>query len=582
MRNDTAKLVLLVALLLAAGGGAGVYFLWFQAGTQVRSGGNAPAQLENAPATNQPKIDPRDFDPRPDPVVSQKPDSPLVLDAAKPLRRLVVHGRVLDEAGSPVAAVDVDFQGLGSLGSLHGAGITDPGGRYSFLAWERTRSRRAPGANTGGWVYARASDGRNATGTEIKFDPCPVIEMADLKLATQAQIDGRIVDAEGAPAPFAQINLRSNGTLLLVDELYGAASQEQRQVVRTAMADDRGQFSFDALPPGVFALTVDGGYFGVAQQRTEVDLRDGKKRWQEIALTRQNYVRGRLLDQDGQPIEGAVVLLKQASDLKNASGETVNTNPKNFEASRETDRVGERGRNFRRELSQWRSITDSFGRFGFSNLPDVEFALQAAIGKRSAEQNGVRTNREDYSLGLPLDTSIAGTIRDAETHFPVERFDIRISDSGGESSVGPFDRVPHDAVFAWHAAGHFRLINAPPGKRRLRVSATGYVPAWMDIADLQEGERRAGLDVALVPLCKLQLTLSQGTKLLPLEPVMLLFDQHLAYEGGSDEFGEARLAQVAPGEYTIQVQRADGSVLTGTLTVPAKSSHTTRVELAPR
>ncbi len=72
----------------------------------------------------------------------------------------------------------------------------------------------------------------------------------------------------------------------------------------------------------------------MAQQRTEVDLRDGKKRWQEIALTRrrkQNYVRGRLLDQDGQPIEGAVVLLKQASDPCHARpGETVNTNPKNF------------------------------------------------------------------------------------------------------------------------------------------------------------------------------------------------------------------------------------------------------------
>ncbi len=54
----------------------------------------------------------------------------------------------------------------------------------------------------------------------------------------------------GAPAPFALINLRSNGTLLLVDELDGASQPEHRQVVRTAMADDRGQFSFDALPPG--------------------------------------------------------------------------------------------------------------------------------------------------------------------------------------------------------------------------------------------------------------------------------------------------------------------------------------------
>jgi hypothetical protein len=142
--------------------------------------------------------------------------------------------------------------------------------------------------------------------------------------------------------------------------------------------------------------------------------------------------------------------------------------------------------------------------------------------------------------------------------------------------------VNEDALFPWHGAGRYRIFNAPQGAITLRVSAPGYAPAVLNVKDLAAAERRVGVDLMLKPLCDVTLTLKSGEKLLPREPVFLLFDGRSLSESSTDDFGEVRLPALMAAEYEIRVQRADGSVLSGKISVPGQSSHTATVPMAPK
>lgn len=580
MKNDS-RIFTILALLLVLGAGVAVYLVYFRdaAAPEVRRG-NAEGGTGTT-AEGGLKVSPREFAPeaagRTDPVATTKPEQPATFDKA--VRRMIVSGRVLDERGAALNDIRVEFQGTGDLAMFRGAGYTDLGGNYTLLAWERTNMRRAQSNETGGFVFAKAPDGRMAAGEVQAFAFAALTNMVDIVLRVQAGIEGSVQDADGAPAPFAQVTLRSMGTVRIVDESGGAATYDHRQVVRTMTADERGRFSFPNLPFGQYGLTVDGGYFGGAQAYSLCDANEGKVYWQDLKLTRLNFVRGTLRDQDGVPIEGAVVVLRQVEALKTPDGDVVNTNGDDVKARISGKREGERGRDFRAAKTRWKNMTDAEGRFGFHNIPDVEHDLLAQLGAKNVEIKGVRVNQGDYSLTLTLENCITGTVRDAATNMPVARYDIRAY--GGDAEPTPFDKVNEDALFPWHSEGRFRILNSAATSVSLRVSAPGYAPAVLVVKDLKPSERRSGADVALKPLCNAVLTLKQGEKLLPREPVMVLYDGRSIAEGATDDFGEVRLPGLVPAEYELRVLRADGSTLKARLAVPAQHELRQAVACAP-
>ncbi|CAG0974483.1 MAG: carboxypeptidase regulatory-like domain-containing protein [Planctomycetes bacterium] len=581
MKNDS-KLFPILALILILGAAVAVYVVYFRkpASPELKPGNSDSDQ--SAATDNRPRANPRDFTPeaagRADPVVTKQPEPPISLDKA--VRRMQISGRVLDERGGALHDIRVEFQGTGDLALFRGTGYTDPSGNYSLLAWERSNIRKAQTNDTGGFVHARAADGRLAAGEAQLFALSASATMADIVLRVQSGIEGDVRDNDGAPAPFAQVTLRSLGMIRDIDESGGSITYDHRPIARSAMADDRGRYGFAGLPPGKYTLSVEGGFFGTAQASGEVDVTDGKVQWHELKLARQNFVRGTLRDQDGVAVEGAVVVLHQIGALKTPDGDVINTNGDDLRAKIDRKREGERGRDFRANKTRWRSVTDPEGRFGFANIHDVELELQAQLGKKTVEIKNVRVNQGDYSLSLPLDSSITGTVRDAASNQPVTRYDIRVISGDGEPT--PFDRVSSDAVFPWHSEGRFRMLNAAEGSVALRVSAPGYAPAVIRVKDLAANERRTGADVALKPLCDLVLTLKQGEKLLPREPVLLLYDGRSVAEGSTDDFGEVRLPGVVPAEYEIKVQRADGSVLAVRHSVPAQNEQRATLALMPK
>ncbi len=579
--KDDSKLFPILALVLILGAGVAVYFIYFnQPGTPpAKPVGNSN---ETPGKPNVPTVNARDFAPetagRADPVVSKRPEQPVTLEKA--LRRMLISGRVSDEGGRALQDVRIEFQGQGELALFRGTGYSDPAGNYTLLAWERSNIRRVQGADSGGWVYAKAPDGRIAASETQKFAFGPTANMADILLTSQAVIEGSVQDANGAPAPFAQVTLRSMGPIRLVDESGGAATYDHRPIARSSVADERGQYSFIGLPRGSYGLTVESGYFGAAPIATEVNAADGGSHWQDLKLTRINTVRGALKDQDGVPIEGAVVLLRQKGSGRPAEGNSLESTGDKNEIKPMSRRDASRGGDFRASAGRWRSVTDAEGRFGFCNIADLELELLAQLGKKSVELGDVRINKDDYTLTLELETSVAGNVRDAATNLPVTRFDVRVYGSNSEPT--PFDRVNEEAVFPWHSAGRYRVLNAPEGDIALRVSAPGYAPATIFVKELAAKERRLGADCALKPLCDLMLTLKSGEKLLPREPVFLLYDGRSVGESATDDFGEVRLPGIMAAEYEIRVQRADGSVLNARFSVPAQRAHAATVVLGPK
>jgi hypothetical protein len=75
--------------------------------------------------------------------------------------------------------------------------------------------------------------------------------------------------------------------------------------VRSATADERGQFEFVSLPPGRYGLSVENSYFGSAVQPTEVDAASGGAQWKELRLTRVNAVFGTLSDLMVNEVQGS-------------------------------------------------------------------------------------------------------------------------------------------------------------------------------------------------------------------------------------------------------------------------------------
>jgi hypothetical protein len=104
---------------------------------------------------------------------------------------------------------------------------------------------------------------------------------------------------------------------------------------------------------------------------------------------------------------------------------------------------------------------------------------------------------------------------------------------------------------------------------------------FVPVPALGAGEHRAGLEARLVPLCELILTPMHDSSRLDLEPVLLLFDQRLAYQASTDEAGITRIPDVAPGHYQLRIVLANGTILGAEIDVPAKRRAELTASLVP-
>lgn len=161
---------------------------------------------------------------------------------------------------------------------------------------------RYEGALTGRWVETRADgsftlDGVPREGGTVIADagdrgrgkaPAPVGEgKIAITLAPTGSVQGRVVDADTG-TPIAGIRVLVQGdTGLLWDR-----------------SDKDGRYSVRGLAPRAYRLAVDDARF-VAWERRDVSVTAGQAASRDVPLLQGAILAGRVVDEDGRPIEGA-------------------------------------------------------------------------------------------------------------------------------------------------------------------------------------------------------------------------------------------------------------------------------------
>jgi protocatechuate 3,4-dioxygenase beta subunit len=516
---------------------------------------------------------------QPDPVTVKQRET-FVFQQNLP--RIIVTGRVVDGNGIGIADAEVVFSGDRSMRGVYGMGYTDGGGAYSILAWASTRARRTPSQDRAAVVAARAPDGGAGVARSEAVPEEDRITMPDVVITAGGSIEGTVETADRAPGVGAPITVQSAGRVPLADMRGREPRVEDRIFIRRVQADERGTFKLTNLPAGKYRITGDAGYLGMNTSAEIVEVAEGRITSATIVLRAENYVRGQVVDAVGQPVPGAVVQLSSDEDGTSPIGEPVRPNQVELRRSVDGrtgplrfDEAGE-GRNAPRQM------TDAEGRFGFFTLQDRNWTVAARMGKAETTLEGVRVNQADLVLRLSSGGGrlVSGTAVDAETGLAITAFDLRVQ-KGERNDPDALTLVAEDGAFQWRPGGTFRLVNAPEGDFSIRVSAPGYVPLSIPVSALGEGEHRAGVEAALVPLCDLHITPTHDGRRYDLEPVVLLYgERQVAYKGATDALGHVRIRDVAPGDYTLKLLLQDGTTLTAAITVPRKKRADVPVDLS--
>lgn len=223
----------------------------------------------------------------------------------------LVEGVVVDREGEPVPGAEVYSLRPRMQGRPLLFARADEDGRFAVSDF------RTPEAGPRAVLFARAegyqpsSTGRGAH--QLGWDPgVPVLSVRLVMGVRAARLQGRVVDADGAAVPHAAV-------LALVDEDARAGGREEpqggdRPVDSEALlwrVDALGAFDVHELPPGEVALVARpldpaDGRVGLLRQRVFVD----EVGTCEIVLEQGARVFGRLSDEEGTPIPGAIVTLE--------------------------------------------------------------------------------------------------------------------------------------------------------------------------------------------------------------------------------------------------------------------------------
>jgi protocatechuate 3,4-dioxygenase beta subunit len=368
-------------------------------------------------------------------------------------------GVAVDEAGAPVAGLSVWATREGS--DEGGDATTDASGRFTLR-----------GLSPGRWSVELHGDGFLLAQEPSKVDVAEGTVAAELRVTMRRgeSVEGTLVDLDGTPVAGADVD---------VAPIDGAG-----RVTRAVTRED-GSFRAIGLPEGDAEITARLGYDelrgadGVALVREKVRVAKGGARGVKIAVERlSGFVRGRVVDAAGQPIEGALV------DANRIDATTA--------AAERDPSVADLAPNPRlsRPIGERRAITDADGRFRIERLPIA--AGGDGLGRPSSAVYDVRAMRPGGSSALSPRVAVFGevslTIGEGRTlrgvavlasGAPLRRFRLQLSaegngtlrdveiDSGGgagDAGDGAF------AIDALHPGTYALELIAPEGGARAKVT----------------------------------------------------------------------------------------------------------------
>jgi carboxypeptidase family protein len=253
------------------------------------------------------------------------------------VRGAAIGGRVLDSRGDPqagqtiVAAWGGDDEGRGATAIA--ATRTDDLGQYRLGGLPAGTIRVLVGGLPLPWVSAGRPTARLAEPRLVMLDvgeerfgadfvlqrPFPSVDaVARRSTTTGAAIRGRIVSDDGKPLYRAQVMLLLDDETPVSRVFTGDFNLLKGPTpLKSTFTDESGQYELGGLSPGRYRVGArQSGYvpMGFDQPRSsalggaiaiDADSRNGI----DIALPRLGVVAGRITDENGDPIEGAIVTI---------------------------------------------------------------------------------------------------------------------------------------------------------------------------------------------------------------------------------------------------------------------------------
>jgi len=323
--------------------------------------------------------------------------------------------RVIDvESGEPLEGVE--------LNAPDGRYMTDGQGRASIAVGDKKPSDMWVTTLKRGYVSMRVLFGRG-TGTEI-----PPSYVLKIKRATM--IGGTVQNEEGGPIKDVQISFRNQGR---------GVEQEPYIWEYKVMTDASGRWVCDIMPSdlgGVMLHLLHSDY--ISDERMGVRRLPPTRELQNLTsvmvMTRGLLIRGRVLDEQGNPISGAKVYKGTKRDV------TLFLN----------------------------TLTDEEGRFRFGAKAGVETLTAEAEGYApQLKKVEVSGSMEDVEFRLSPAMEIRARVVDAN-NIPVKGASIESVEWQGIESFKVRALTDKDGRFEWK--------DAPADEVYFDISKTGYVP----------------------------------------------------------------------------------------------------------
>jgi RNA polymerase sigma factor (sigma-70 family) len=340
----------------------------------------------------------------------------------------VFGGRVVDEAGTPVAGVEVS-----TFGTFRRCTVaTAEDGRFELPCVQEGAERIH--------IYFRSA-GHPLSHATLPADG----SSPDVVLRHGLTLSGRVVGMDGVPIENARIEL---------SDPFGRAGEP------FTFSDALGRFSLPHIPAEA-RRNVWVGANGFAQSFVELDLPPEARSYDvgDLRLAAERVLRGRVLAGDGTPIPWALV--------------SVEDPRLDFPRQGAFARQG--------------THTDETGRFAFHGLTDASVKVTVLAEDHARLDFEVdEVAATEIVLRPEPAASLAGRVLDAESGEPIRRFRIAVRalwDAPEEHRLTG-STAWHNGVWVESPEGAWKLEDdlAPGAWLGVEVEAEGYAPARLERA----------------------------------------------------------------------------------------------------
>jgi hypothetical protein len=276
---------------------------------------------------------------------------------------------------------------------------------------------------------------------------------------------GRVVDLQGRPIPGAEVLLMPASSPTTLEEI-----QALHETAPRATSDSKGQFRLDRIGKGPFDLQARArGFLPTRVRQVPIPPGSGTADLGVISLQPGIGIEGRVVDPEGNPVEGASVQATPSSGLS----------PKDLQPD------------------EREAVTGGDGAFSLAGFRDGEL-LTLRVARRGFSTRTLSRLETPFAEPLTVELTpaarIAGTVLD-ESGNPVTSAKLILSEDPKEAAGATRGRFT--AAGQVDSEGRFELVDLAPGRFRLSALASGYLPEMRGGLDLKEGIGIEGIDLIL-------------------------------------------------------------------------------------